>query len=440
MFNYYFMLGLRSLRRNPALTALMVLTLAVGVAASVSTLTILHVMSGDPIPAKSTRLFVPLLDNGDVKGYVPGAEPGDTQMTYKDAVNLLAGKGGDRRTAVYSIRAPIEPARTDMQAIQSLGVGTTHDFFGMFDVPFLYGQAWTAAEDGNSGADVVVLSRTMAEKLYGKTNPVGQRMRLMNLDFQIIGVLDDWRPIPRFFHLDGVNGAFGDPDDFLIPFASAIRHEANFIGSMSCHSEVEGGAGYQGLLKGECTWIQFWFETSSASGRAALHDYLDGYTAEQGRLGRFQRHAPNRLYDVMEWMEYKKVVGADNRLAAWLALGFLALCLVNAIGLMLAKFSVRAAEVGIRRALGASRREIFTQFLIETTVVGLAGAVIGLILAFGALALIGMQSKSTAAAAHMDVSMLLLTLVMAIGSAVLAGLLPTWRACQVTPAMQLKSQ
>ena len=50
MFGYYFKLGLRSLRHNRALTALMVLTLAVGVAASVSTLTILHMMSGDPIP------------------------------------------------------------------------------------------------------------------------------------------------------------------------------------------------------------------------------------------------------------------------------------------------------------------------------------------------------------------------------------------------------
>jgi putative ABC transport system permease protein len=62
-------LALRSLRRNPALTALMVLTLAIGVAASVSTLTILHVMSGDPIPHKSERLFVPLFDVGPLEGY-----------------------------------------------------------------------------------------------------------------------------------------------------------------------------------------------------------------------------------------------------------------------------------------------------------------------------------------------------------------------------------
>ena len=67
MFAYYFKLGVKSLRRNPALTALMVLTLAIGVAASIATLTILHVMSGDPIPGKSSRLFVPLVDNGPIQ-------------------------------------------------------------------------------------------------------------------------------------------------------------------------------------------------------------------------------------------------------------------------------------------------------------------------------------------------------------------------------------
>ncbi|HEX5756950.1 MAG TPA: ABC transporter permease, partial [Arenimonas sp.] len=57
MFRYYLALGFRSLRRNPVLTLLMVLTLSVGVAASMTTLTILKGMSGDPIPHKSERLL-----------------------------------------------------------------------------------------------------------------------------------------------------------------------------------------------------------------------------------------------------------------------------------------------------------------------------------------------------------------------------------------------
>jgi putative ABC transport system permease protein len=142
----------------------------------------------------------------------------------------------------------------------------------------------------------------------------------------------------------------------------------------------------------------------------------------------------------MEWLDFLKVVGNDSRLSAWLAFGFLVLCLVNTIGLLLAKFSVRAPEVGIRRALGASRKEIFQQFLVESAVVGLVGGVLGLLLAFGALALIALQSKELTIVAHMDWLMLMLTFAMSVTAAILAGLLPTWRACQVTPALQLKSQ
>jgi putative ABC transport system permease protein len=186
--------------------------------------------------------------------------------------------------------------------------------------------------------------------------------------------------------------------------------------------------------------IQFFFETKTGADRADLQNYLDNYAEDQRKLGRLQRKAPNRLFDVMQWLEHRKVVGNDSRLAAWLAFGFLLLCLVNTIGLLLAKFSVRAAEVGIRRALGASRRDIFRQFLTETAVVGLAGGGLGLLLSFGALALIAMSSKQLSVVAHMDFAMLGLTFVLALLSAVLAGLLPTWRACQMTPAIQLKSQ
>ncbi|HEV7816960.1 MAG TPA: FtsX-like permease family protein, partial [Janthinobacterium sp.] len=169
-------------------------------------------------------------------------------------------------------------------------------------------------------------------------------------------------------------------------------------------------------------------------------DYLNSYAAEQRKLGRMQRHAPNLLFNVAEWMKQQRVVDNDNKLAAWLSFGFLLLCLVNTIGLLLAKFSSRAAEVGIRRALGASKPDIFRQCLVETTVIGLAGGLLGLLLAYGALALISLQSEDLSTVAHMDVPMLLLTFAVSVLAALLAGLLPTWRACQVTPAMQLKSQ
>jgi len=436
MFQYYFLLGLRSLRRNPALTALMVLTLAIGVAASISTLTILQVMSGNPIPHKSDRLFVPVMDNAPLEGYTPGAEPRDYQMGYIDVINLLKSGQGTRRTAIFGVSAPVEPARSDIGVFPASGLALTSDFFSMFETPFLHGQGWTEAEDA-AGAQVVVLSRALAEKLYGATNPVGQRMTMLSQQFQIVGVLDKWAPAPRYYRLIG-SATFGESEELFVPFSTAIRLQANPQGNMNCSANREPG--YAGMLASNCTWIQFWFETASGSDREQLQSYIDNYANEQRKLGRMKRNAPNKLYDVPQWLVKMKVVSNDSRLSAWLAFGFLLLCLVNTIGLLLAKFSVRSAEVGIRRALGASRREIFQQFLIETAVVGLAGGLLGLLLACGALALIAMQSKQMAIVAHMDWVMLTFTFVLSVAAAILAGLLPTWRACQVMPALQLKSQ
>ncbi|WP_296942905.1 ABC transporter permease [uncultured Massilia sp.] len=436
MFAYYFKLGVRSLRRNPFLTTLMVLTLAVGVAASVSTLTILHMMSNDPIPQKSDRLFVPIVDGKPAEGYSPSEPNQDQQISYQDAMNFVKSGQGVRRTALYGVALPVEPARRDMQPFTAAGLAPTRDFFAMFDVPFLRGQAWSEGDEAR-GADVVVLGRKLAEKLFGEANPVGQRLMMQGFPYTVAGVIDTWQPLPRFYQLAG-GPRFGNSEEFFIPLSNAIRHETGLNGGINCSENV--GPGFAATLASECTWITAWFELASSGERRDLQTWLDNYAAEQRKLGRMKRHAPNMLYNVGEWLEYGKVVAKDSKLQAWLAFGFLLLCLVNTVGLLLAKFSARASEIGVRRALGASRKEIFRQFLIETGVVGLVGGTLGLLLAFGALALIGMSNKQMAAVATMDLPMLALTFVLSVGASILAGLLPTWRACQVTPAIQLKSQ
>jgi hypothetical protein len=136
MFRYYFLLGLRNLARNPILTGLMVLTLAVGVAASISTLTILHVMSGNPIPHKSARLLVPLVDNGPVKSYVPGSQPEDgSSLSYRDADQLPEVRAGrvphrDLRSGAIEVGGPDRRSATQRSRRR-------RGLFSMFEVPFL---------------------------------------------------------------------------------------------------------------------------------------------------------------------------------------------------------------------------------------------------------------------------------------------------------------
>jgi putative ABC transport system permease protein len=439
MFRYYLLLGLRSLRRNPALTTLMVLTLAIGVAASVSTLTILHVMSGDPIPHKSEKLMVALLDVAALRDYVPGKkEPYNDQTTYQDAVSYLRSGQGARRTAIYDVAGAIEPARREDPVVLLQGIATTSDFFPMFEVPLRYGRPWSAQDDERA-ARVAVLSRATSEKLFGEKDPVGQRFRMWGQDFTVAGVVDKWNPVPRYTNLqNGTGGYFRGENQVYVPFSTAVSLEIRSNGSTSC--STDSGVGYQGFLASDCIWIQSWFELASASDRPKLQAWLDAYAADERRRGRLPRNAPNKLFDVMEWMEYHEVVARDSKLAVWLAFGFLVLCIVNTMGLLLAKFSTRSAEVGVRRALGAARGAVFRQFLVETGVIGLAGGVLGLALAFASLWLIRKQSQDLSAVAHLDWTMLAATFVIAVGASLLAGLLPTWRACQVSPALQLKSQ
>ena len=439
MLRYYFNLGLRSLRRNPMLTALMVVTLAVGVAASMATFTVLYVMSGDPIPHKSNRLFVPRMDTAPLVGYTAGDEPGD-QMNYKDAVNLLASGQGLRRTAVYGVVSAIESGRPDLPPFLVQGVAPTRDFFAMFEVPFLYGGPW-ASGDETAKTDVIVINRELSEKVFGKVNPVGKRLRMEGSEWQVVGVIDNWNPLPRYYRLiNGNGGSFTGKDEMFIPFQTAVRHEMSNNGNNNCNGDGPTEPGYAGWLKSECDWIQFWFEGKSAADQARLKDYLVAYVTDQKKLGRFPRPVNVRLQNVMEWMQHLGVVSADAKLSTWLAFGFLLVCLVNTVGLLLAKFSARAGEIGVRRALGATRPEIFRQFLTEAAVIGLAGGALGLVLSFGGLWLISLQSEEMATVAKMDWAMLALTLGLSIAASILAGLLPTWRACQVTPALQLKTQ
>jgi putative ABC transport system permease protein len=147
-----------------------------------------------------------------------------------------------------------------------------------------------------------------------------------------------------------------------------------------------------------------------------------------------------RLRDVAQWLDHQRVVPPESRISLAVALGFFLICLVNTIGLLLAKFMRRAGEIGVRRALGATRGAIYAQYLIEAGTAGLAGGVLGLL--FTALGVAGVGvlfPPQIAKLAQLDLSLVGLTLIVAIVATVLAAFYPAWRAAHVQPAWQLKS-
>ncbi|MGH9382232.1 MAG: ABC transporter permease [Thermoanaerobaculia bacterium] len=440
MLAHYFHLALRSFRRNKALTALMVLAIALGIGASMTTLTVFHVLSGDPIPSKSDRLFYVQLDAETIGDYQPGGEP-EAQLTRFDAESLLRDGRGERQAIMSGAGVIIEPDRQDLDPMQQAARMTTADFFALFEVPFRYGGGWSAADD-QARARVAVIAAELNDKLFDGADSVGKTIRLDQHTFTVVGVLEPWSAKPMFYDL--TQGRYDDSEQVYLPFWSAIELEVSGRGNINCWGTPEGieeepdPEGNKGV-NAFCAWLQYWIEMDPAQADD-YRRYLVNYSEQQRAAGRFERPPNVRLRTVMGWLDYNGIVPSDVRLQVWLALGFLLVCLLNTVGLLLAKFLRRAGEIGIRRALGASRRAIFAQCLVESGVIGLAGGVLGLGLAQLGLWAVRQQPTDYAPLASLDPTMLLTTFVLAITASVTAGLLPAWRACQVAPAIQLKSQ
>ena len=433
MFAYYLQLGLRSLRRNPILTALMVVGIGLGIAASMTTLTVLHLMGSNPIPWKSDKLHYVQLDNWSADNpFFDDGRPPD-QVTYRDAQALMTAAKADKQAAMFKLSLPIQPENKDLKPFQALGRVTYADFFSMFEPRFKYGNAWNHDQD-EQHARVVVLGKDINEKLFGGQNSVGRTVRMNDIDYSIVGVLDDWKLRSRYYDL--TNGAFTDPDEFFMPFTSAIDLKQRSTGNNSCWKSPNDG--WDAYLDSDCVWIQMWVQLDSPARLAEYKSFVDSYVNEQKKLGRFPRPLNNRLLDVTQWMEDQKVVSRDVEVQAGLGFAFLAVCLVNTIGLLLAKFTRKAGEIGLRRALGASKRDVFTQYLMEAGVVGLTGGVVGLLLTGLGLLAVRVLYTQYQTVAQLDLSMIATTIALAIASALLAGIYPTWRACRVQPAAQLK--
>ncbi|NND44626.1 MAG: FtsX-like permease family protein [Xanthomonadales bacterium] len=437
MFNYYLKLGWLSIRRNPLLSGLMVAAIAVGIGACMTTITVNYLMSGNPIPHKSDQLFYVQLDNWDpnVSGDDP-LEPPD-QVTYTDAMALMRADKAYRQVASNRSGLVLEPQGEGELPFTVDTRNTFADFFPMFDLPFQYGGGWDdRADDGKER--VVVLSRDINERVFGGENSVGRSVRLNGLDFRVVGVTDHWHPVPKFY--DVTNGPFNDPEEVFIPFNVAVEYQLPRNGNTNCWKPADG-SGFEAFLASECVWIQFWAELRNEQEKQEYMDFLNAYTEQQKALGRFPRPLNNRLDDVMEWMEREEVVADDAQVMLGLSMLFLVVCLLNTIGLLLAKFLGKAGDIGLRRALGATRRTLFMQHMIEAGLIGLGGGIFGLGLAWLGLRGIEMLfGDFVENLVGLDWVMVLTAIALAIISALLAGLYPTWRACRIAPAGQLKTQ
>jgi putative ABC transport system permease protein len=128
------------------------------------------------------------------------------------------------------------------------------------------------------------------------------------------------------------------------------------------------------------------------------------------------------------------------------ACAFLAVCLLNTAGMLLAKFLKGAPGAGVRRALGAKRRQIFLQYFTEAGILALVGGLLGI--ALGAIELAGVHALYARGSigrggyqelSHFNGTSLMWALVLAAVAALGAGIYPAWRVGRLPPALYLKN-
>ena len=437
MLGYYLRLAWLSLKRTPAITLLMIGAIALGIGATTTTLTVYHRMSTNPIAHRNDVLRAVTLDSWspDQPWDRDHPEQPPPELAYRDAVAIAAAAPASRIVMMRKTSLTAEPGagRPPFLVVARLA---TREFFPMFDVPFAYGTGWDARADHNA-EPVVVLSMETNRKLFGGENSIGRVLRLDGREYRVVGVLADWQPTPKFYDLN--NGEYDTPEDVFLPFALGAALDLEPGGNVNCWKS-EAIAGVHDLFGSNCIWHQLWAELRTPAEVERFQAWIDGYVAEQKKLGRFPRKLNNRLYKPDEWLARHEVVGLDSRVLLLVSFAFLAVCVLNVVGLLLSRFLGAAGSSAIRRALGASRGEIFRQHLVE---VGLVGALAGLGgLAIGALGLKALEQlySSYDRLTQLDLTMTVAAIALAIVAGVLAGLYPAWRICRVQPASYLKTQ
>jgi putative ABC transport system permease protein len=435
MFTYYLNLGVRSLSRNIVITSLMILLIAIGVAGSITTYALLRVLSANPLPLKSHQLYVPQIDNRGPNRITTGGEP-DPELTFHDVVALRANHEAVGQAAIYPIYLSAVPTDIDIQPVAARGYAVTADFFRMFLVPFEFGGAWSKADD-DDGGNTVVIGKDLNEKLFRGENSVGRELPLEGHTYRIAGVMKQWNPLPRFYAAADVQ-AFDLPPQIFLPFRRAIDLKIPTAGSTFCALNYQG-KGWDDLVRSECTWISFWVELPDPTSARRYAAFLSAYAKEQNANGRFNWPAYTRLRDLDQWLNYLNIVPSEVRISFIVALGLLLVCAVNTVGLLLARFLRRGPDIGIRRALGASRAAIYRQYLVEAAVLGLAGGLVGVLFTvcfIGNLDLV-FEAKIVRTV-HADAGTMALAISLSVLVALIAAAYPVWRASRIQPAWQLK--
>lgn len=441
-----------SLKTKPGLSALVIATMSIGIALLMTMQTTVYHQLRVPVQHISEERYVVLADSRTPEQDDISYSWQYPALSWNDAQALLNMQTPASRQSInYTTRAVLEVDDPTVRPVWAEGPATDHQFFAMFDAPFLYGGPW-GPETNMSGEAVMVISKGLNDKLFAGQNSVGRTLLAEGIRTTIVGVMDSW-PIKTTFY----DRSFSDREMHMmfVPLGHAIQSNFMRAHRINCALAQREAVGdvrrgdIQTLMSSDCGWITLWADMQSGQEAQAYTSLLTQYVQDQQKLGRYPRANPDVL--VANIKELMTLRGSDNWASTLLVMAYLffGVCLVNTVGILLAKFLNHGKRVSLYRALGASKSYILQQHLIEVVFLGVAGGLLGLLLSYLGLELmfkIEMYQMDYDGDPEivkryftLDWTMVSMAITVAISSIIIAGLYPIWKICNIPPASQLKS-
>ena len=390
----------RQLRNNPGFTAIAVLTLAIGIGANTAIFSIVEGVLLAPLHYRDAERLVMIWETNPRFPQVWTSYPNfeDWQRSAHSFEQMAA-----RREQDVDLTSPGAPSHIKAAQISK-------DFFSTLGVPLAMGREFTADEDRRGGTPAAVISNHLwKERFQSHADVLNKNITVDGVNYSIVGVT-------------GANFRFEDDVEVYTPLAQLdplILNDRATHDGMSTIARLKPGVRV----------------SDSQADMSALQDQLDNlYPADNRDLGVY-----------VEPM--KQAVVGDVGETLMLLFGAVGLVLLiacaNVSNLLLSRSTARSREFATRTALGASRGRIAQQVLVENLVLALAGACVGIAIAFVTLRLILPMAADflpRTAEVAFDFPILAYTLIVSLMVGVLTGLVPAFKTSNIDPQTSLRGR